>query len=359
MKLKKLITDKIKKLIKKFIKLIEPKILIPKDEFSKENYGIISRLENLDPIEPTANKNDFKRRIINVFGIQINFPFNLEKSIEGIKTIRANIKHSGISYDESYFKSYDGLEIPIYVLYPPNFNIKKKYPCILIFSGHGSAKQVVFDVNSYQHAAGTSIARQGFLVYVMENRGMGRLSNLGNHLRIDAVARVSGGSWYGEIMTDALWLIENMHLESIVDTKRIGTAGVSTGGAISMIISAIDKRIAASYVQGFLGSFRKTFGIRGEHCLCGHIPSILKLGDMSDIASLIAPRPALFVNGTTDNFYYLDASQEFNKILATYKKLGVEDRSRFLTPKGVGHEFTVNIAINWFTQWFFDKNSSK
>ncbi len=359
MRLKKLIADKIKKLIKKFIKLIEPKILIPKDEFSKENYGIISRLEILHPIEPIANKNDFKKRIIGLFGIQINFPFNFEKSIEGIKTIKANIKHSGISYDESYFKSYDGLEIPIYVIYPPNFNIKKKYPCILIFSGHGSAKQVVFEENSYQHAAGTSIAQQGFLVYVMENRGMGKLSHLGSHLRIDAVARVSGGSWYGEIMTDALWLIENIHLESIVDTKRIGTAGVSTGGALSMIISAIDKRIAASYVQGFLGSFRKTFGIRGGHCLCGHISSILKLGDMSDIASLIAPRPVLFVNGTVDNFYYLDASQEFNKIHATYKNLGVEDRSKFLTPKGVRHEFTVNLAIDWFSQWFLKNNSSK
>ena len=74
MKLKKLITDKIKKLIKKFIKLIEPKILIPKDEFSKENYGIISRLENIYTIEPIANNNNFKKRIINLFGIQINFP---------------------------------------------------------------------------------------------------------------------------------------------------------------------------------------------------------------------------------------------------------------------------------------------
>ena len=359
MKLKKLIADKIKKLIKKFIRIIEPKVLIPKDEFSKENYGIISRLEIIHPIEPITNKNDFKKRIIGLFGIQTNFPFNLEKSIEGIKTIKANIKHSSISYDESYFKSYDGLEIPIYVIYPPNFNTKKKYPCILIFSGHGSSKQVAFDEGSYQQAAGTAIAQEGFLVYVMENRGMGKLSHLGNHLRIDAVARVSGGSWYGEIMTDALWLIEKIHLESIVDIKRIGTAGVSTGGAISMIISAIDTRIAVSYVQGFLGSFRKTFGIRGGHCLCGHIPSILKLGDMSDIASLIAPRPVLFVNGTTDNFYYLDASEEFNKILATYKKLGVEDRSRFLTPKGVGHEFTAKIAINWFTQWFIDNNSSK
>lgn len=359
MRLKKLIADKIKKLIKKFIKLIEPKILIPKDEFSKENYGIISRLEITHPIEPIANKNDFKKRIISVFGIQITFPLNLEKSIEGIKTVKANIKHSGISYDESYFKSYDGLEIPIYIIYPPNFNIKKKYPCIVIFSGHGSANQVAFEENSYQHASGSSIAQHGFLVYVMENRGMGKLSYLGNHLRIDAVARVTGGSWYGEIITDALWLIENIHSESIVDTKRIGTAGVSTGGALSMIISAIDKRIAASYVQGFLGSFRKTFGIRGSHCLCGHIPSILELGDMSDIASLIAPKPLLFVNGAADSFYYLDAYQEFNKILATYKNLGVEDKSRLLTPKGVGHEFTVHIAIKWFTEWFFHKNSTE
>jgi len=187
---------------------------------------------------------------------------------------------------------------------------------------------------------------------------MGDLSHLGSHLRIDAVARVTGGTWYGEIITDALWLIENLHNEPNVDTSRIGTAGTSTGGALSMIASALDKRIAATYIQGYLGSFRKTFGIRGNHCLCGHIPGILKVCDMSDIGSLIAPTPVLFINGKADIFFYKDAKMEFNKIYTTYKNLGVQEKAIFLAPEGVDHEFSVEIATEWFSKQLIENDKT-
>ena len=181
---------------------------------------------------------------------------------------------------------------------------------------------------------------------------MGKLSYLGNHLRIDAVARITGGTWYGEIITDALWLIENLYNEPNVNKSLIGTAGVSTGGAISMIVASLDERISAAYVQGFLGSFKKTFGTRGSHCLCGHIPNLLELGDMSDIASLITPRPVLFVNGRKDSFFTQDAENAFKKIQSFYKKYGVVNNVRFMRPEGIGHEFTVSIAKKWFYDVF-------
>jgi|SaaInlStandDraft_1057018.scaffolds.fasta_scaffold01690_13 hypothetical protein len=92
--------------------------------------------------------------------------------------------------------------------------------------------QVAFEKNSYQKGLGASLAKQGFTVYVMEIRDMGKLSYLGDHMRIDAVARMLGGSWYGKITTDALFLLE------IVNSKNyfngyIGVGGISTGGALS------------------------------------------------------------------------------------------------------------------------------
>jgi len=334
------------------MRMIEPQYVSPENRFSSKNSGIIERLSKIGAEKTVSDRTEFIRSIIKTYGIQINYPFKLRNKIKGIKTVNTKLKYDGIFYDESYFESYDGIKIPVYVVYPPNFNIKKKYPSIIIFSGHGSAAQAIFEKTSYQHGCGISLSKKGFLIYIMENRGMGKLSYLGNHLRIDAVARITGGTWYGEILTDALWLIENLYTEPYVDNTRIGTAGVSTGGAISMIVSSLDERIAATYVQGFLGSYRTSFGTRGTHCLCGHIPGILKIGDMSDIASLIAPRPALFVNGTKDSFYTKDAQIAFNKIKQTYKNLGAEEKSKFLAPTGIGHEFSVETAINWFFELF-------
>jgi len=346
------ILTNIKLIIKKILKLIKPKVIIPDNTFSAKNYGIIEHLEKARPSNLNKDRVEFINNIIKVFGIQVEYPLDINHKVEGFKTIRKNLKYNGVVYEESQFKSYDEVNIPIYTIYPPHFKSNQKYPTVIIFSGHGSAGQVAFDELSYQHACGMVMAKRGFLIYIMENRGMGKLSYLGNHLRIDAIARITGGSWYGEILTDALWLLEILHLQPNVDVSKIGTAGVSTGGAISMIIASIDHRISTAYVQGFLGSYRTTFGSRGTHCLCGHIPGILKIGDMSDIASLIAPRPVLFVNGTTDSFYSSDAQSAFYKILSVYKNLNVENNIKFLAPKGVGHEFSVEKAVSWFIEQF-------
>ena len=352
MGIKNEILVKFKLITKRLKNLIEPKYIKPENKLSSQNFGIIKRLNNTHPLEPISNKNEFRKRIIKVYGIQVEYPLKLKDKIEGIRKINVKLQHKGIFYDKSDFTSYDGLKIPVFVIYPPNFNNKKKYPSIILFSGHGSASQLAFEKTSYQHGCGISLAKKGFIIYIMENRGMGKLSYLGNHLRIDAVARMTGGTWYGEIITDALLLIENLQLVPNVDISQIGTAGVSTGGAISMIVTSLDERIAATYVQGFLGSYRTSFGTRGTHCLCGHIPGILKIGDMSDIASLIAPRPALYVNGTKDSFYTKDAQLAFNKIKQVYKNLDAEENSKFLAPVGVGHEFSVDMAIKWFSEQF-------
>jgi dienelactone hydrolase len=350
MVIKKKILTILKDIAKKLKNLIEPKYIKPEKRFSSQNYGIIKRLNEIIPTPTSSDKNEFRKKILDVYGIQIKYPISLREKTEGIKKIKVRLQHEGIIYDESYFHSYDGIKIPVYVVYPPNFNNKQKYPTIILFSGHGSAFQLAFEKTSYQHGGGAKLAENGFLVYIMENRGMGKLSYLGNHLRIDAVAKVTGGTWYGELITDALYLVENLHKEPNVDFSRIGTAGVSTGGAISMITSSLDERITATYVQGFLGSYRTSFGIRGSHCLCGHIPGILKVADMSDIASLIAPRPVLFVNGTKDSFYVEDAQKAFNEIKKEYFSQGVNEKSKFLAPIGIAHEFSVDIAIKWFSE---------
>ncbi|MFX0071859.1 MAG: alpha/beta hydrolase family protein [Candidatus Hermodarchaeota archaeon] len=341
---------RLKFILKHLKKLLEPKYIVPENKFSTQNIGIIKRLNSFNPVNPFLKKEEFIKKIIEIFGIQVKYPIILNNKVKGIINFNSKLKNNSIMYDESYFISYDNIKIPVFILYPPNFNEKRKYPCILLFSGHGSAAQAAFEKASYQNACGSYLSKNGYIVYIMENRGMGTLSYLGNHLRIDAVARLTGGTWYGEIITDALWLIENLQHESHIDVSRIATAGVSTGGAISMIVSSLDDRISATYIQGFLGSYKTTFGTRGIHCLCGHIPGILKIGDMSDIASLIAPRPVMFVNGTKDSFYADDAKSAFLKIFEAYKNLGSEENCKFLAPEGVAHEFSVDLAIQWFNR---------
>jgi len=328
------------------------------DYFHPGNYGIIQRINRNEDNVYINDKSILREQLINAFGIHYD-----TRKDRALLKIYVNISEfdtlKNIVYKKGTFSSYDGLNIPFYEFFPGDFNPNNQYPVLLIFSGHGSMSQLVSIEDSYQKAATLNFANEGFVVFTMENRGMGELSYLGDHLRIDAVARLFGGSWYGEIITDGIYLLDYTYNLPYVDKQRIGAGGVSTGGALSMFISAIDNRISAVYVQGYFGSYRTTFGTRANHCVCNNITGILKIGDLSDICSLIAPRYLTIINGEEDTFYYQDAEREFSAIKKAYKEVNSGENVSFFHPQGVGHEFSVDIATEYFNHVLFSPSVSK
>jgi len=322
------------------------------DEFHQGNYGIIQRLNAKEDNLFINDKSVLREQLINAFGIY----YDTCKD-KGLLKTYVNISEydtlKNIVYKKGTFSSYDGVNIPFYEFFPGDFNPSNQYPVLLIFSGHGSMSQLVSIEDSYQKAAALNFAKEGFVVFTMENRGMGELSYLGDHLRIDAVARLIGGSWYGEIITDGIYLLDYAHNLPYVDKQRIGVGGVSTGGALSMFVSAIDNRISATYVQGYFGSYRTTFGTRANHCVCNNIAGILKIVDLGDICLLIVPRSLTIINGEEDTFYWQDAEREFSVIKKAYEEVNSGENVSFRHPQGVGHEFSVDIASEYFNNVLF------
>jgi dipeptidyl aminopeptidase/acylaminoacyl peptidase len=310
------------------------------DLFPAANAGLMEALRAV-PREPRATTGADLMRVLGVHRLadtnSISYSIATTDSTEGVV------------HRQGTFESYDGVEVPFYELRPPGFTEGRRQAAVVLFSGHGRMDQLAFDRRSYQKGAGLDLARQGFLVFVMENRGMGTLSYLGDHLRIDAVARMLGGSWYGEVITDGLLFLDFVLQRPYVN-GRVGVGGVSSGGALSLMTAAIDGRVTSAYVQGYFGSYRTTFGTRANHDLCNNIPAILRHFDMSDIALLIFPRPVLFVNGKRDKFYYGDAVEAFEPVEARYAAGGVADLASIATPEDVKHEFSVELARAFFAR---------
>lgn len=323
----------------------EPKVI---DLFPKGNLGIIQDLavaESAPELERSVSDTNFRKQLIEVLGIHFD-PENPPQII--LSKTSENIEQDGLAITKRAFLSYDGVEIPFYQIVPSGFVETARHPAIIMYSGHGSVGQLVFEKNSYQHAGALELARNGFIVFAMENRGMGELSHLGDHLRIDAVARLTDGSWYGEITTDALYLFHFAYQQHFVEKGKIGVGGVSTGGALSLFVSALEKRVSAAYVQGYLGSFATTFGTRANHHICNNLAGIFKVGDLHHIAARVAPRPQLFVNGTRDTFFWQDAENAFQHIRNKYAELDVADRVEFMKPSGVAHELSPQLAVEFF-----------
>lgn len=312
------------------------------EEKMLRNTGIVESLQNsLSVIEVTP------QALVAVFGVHIDSS-GITKRI--ISELKEESQREGVICRYGEFTGYDQVMIPFYEMLPPDFDDKKKYPTVIMFSGHGDMDQVAHEKWTYQKGVGLRLAKNGFVVYTMENRGMGALSNLGDHLKIDAVARLTGGSWYGELLTDGLYLVEMVLNKPYVDQNRLGAGGVSTGGALSMLIAAIDSRITATYVQGYLGSYKTTFGTHSNHHICNNIAGILNHFDMQDIAASIAPRSAMYVNGERDTFYYQDAQTAFNHIKTYYDENDANGRVSLVVPENTIHELSSDLIQKFFTE---------
>ena len=322
----------------------DEEVFVVSDQFPWENVGLYRRLFVNDVSGEPISRED----VIRVFGVHV----------EGFGdggVVEQNVgsgQYEGTHFQEGVFESYDSVAIPFLEIFPRDFDSNMVYPTVVLFSGHGSMRQVAFDETSYQGGLGVLLSEEGFLVFVMENRGMGKLVHLGDHMRIDAVARMLGGSWYGEITTDALWCIEMANQRNY--SGKLGVGGVSTGGALSLLTSALDVRIVASYVQGYLGSYKTTFGSRGNHHECNNISNIIGEFDMDDIAKMIYPRSAVYVNGQLDGFYAEDAASAFESIEKRYMSGGHPDKVAFHSPAGVGHELSTSLALEYFKSVLID-----
>jgi pimeloyl-ACP methyl ester carboxylesterase len=151
----------------------------------------------------------------------------------------------------------------------------------------------------------------------------------------------------GLILEDQRRALDYLESLPFVDRKRIGVAGVSMGGEISLYLAAIDPRVKSAIIMGWLTSWEEL----GDDMPDWKIPNIeTNFPTMAEIGMLIAPRFALYHTGMSDPLFSEQLSQGiFFGIKNYYQKLGVENRVRFES-RGVGHAFVNDLAISFFKE---------
>src|SRR5205823_8882889 len=93
------------------------------------------------------------------------------------------------------------------------------------------------------------------------------------------------------------------------DASRVGCMGISGGGTATLFAAALEPRIRAAMVSGYLNTFRDSVGSLA-HCIDNYVPGILNWAEMHDIAGLIAPRALFVESGERDNIFPIAASLE-------------------------------------------------
>ncbi|MCL2814857.1 MAG: family 43 glycosylhydrolase [Oscillospiraceae bacterium] len=259
----------------------------------------------------------------------------------------------------------ESLSIPAYLLIPEV--VKSEIPVIAI-QGHGYVKGVLGIHDDYHHAFGVELCKAGFVVLVPEIRGFGDLVNLSAH--VDG-GRLIYYNW-GELMaytlvTDAFQKGYTLIGDTIQDLyawasyiceyteqQSYSVAGISYGGDLALILSALDERADKTFASGTLGSMSPIFERcynAPAHC----VPHILKYMDRQEIASCIAPRSLCAHYGELDVPSPENCSASFNEtaipayngVKRFYGILGAANKVQLAISPDMKHEMDNSALIDY------------
>jgi dienelactone hydrolase len=128
-----------------------------------------------------------------------------------------------------------------------------------------------------------------------------------------------------ENLRDILWSLDYLAGHETVDRERIGCVGLSLGGRMTMLATAVEPRIRVAAISGALNCLQER-AINASASGCQLIPGLLQFGDVPEISSLIAPRPCVWEIGAKDQLMKPDwAEKALERQRRIYSALAAAD----------------------------------
>jgi dienelactone hydrolase len=292
------------------------------------------------------------------------------------------------------FNTTPFFRVPAYVLIPKK--LKKPAPAIVDLHSHGGmflfGKEKVIDLGN-NHAAmvpyhernydgrptATALVRRGYVVISIDafmfgerrilmdaDRKLGwdrskysldDVKNLNQVCRSkeSTIAKAlvfAGASWPGIVFWDDIRTVDYLCTRGEVDPKRIGCLGISMGGYRSIYLSALDERIKAACITGFMSSVRPMIKAHIDtHSWVHFLPGLHRWLDLPDVATLAAPRALLVQQCSQDRLFPPEGMKESaTTIEKAFHKAGVKEMfaGQF---HDAPHQFTKGMqdeAFAWF-----------
>jgi dienelactone hydrolase len=294
------------------------------------------------------------------------------------------------------FSTSPHFRVPAYVLIPKNR--KGPAPAIVDLHSHGGmflfGKEKVVDLGTNHSAmtayhkqnydgrpTATALVRRGFVVITIDafffgerrlmldgdlkygsDRAKYSLADV-KHLNQQCRSKeatlakaltLAGLTWPGIVFWDDRRTVDYLVTRPEVDRKRIGCIGISMGGYRAIYLSALDERIAAGCITGFMSTVAPMIRAHIDtHSWVHFLPGLHRYLDLPDVATLAAPRPLLVQQCAKDKLFPPAGMKEaVEKIAAVYKKAGAgkEFTGRFYDAP---HQFTLRMqddAFNWLDE---------
>lgn len=270
--------------------------------------------------------------------------------------------------EEWRITSEQGYRVPFYLLKPLDCNSPR--PLVITPHGHGKYGKDTYvgifhgdddhrSMKEGERDIALQAVRAGYIAIAPDQRGFAQ-TRLTKDIEADKLsscrtmqmhALLFGRTLIGERVWDIKRIIDFAQTCPFIDSNRIAITGNSGGGTVSLFAAAIDIRITIAIPGSYFCTFEDSIGSI-NHCECNYIPGIMTLGEMYDIAGLIAPRPLLIVAGREDTIFPIEAVKKaYSKVLKMYEILGAEDRCELYIGDG-GHRYYKERVWDFISKWF-------
>jgi dienelactone hydrolase len=252
------------------------------------------------------------------------------------------------------FSTTPNSRVPAYVLIPKN--LKQPAPAIVDLHSHGGmfllGKEKVVDLGGQNHPlaviyhqenyegrpTATALVRRGYVVISIDALMFGeRRALLDDDLksgwdrskysveegrRLNQQCRTkeptlvkaliyAGATWPGIVFWDDIRTVDYLVTRPEVDPRRIGCQGVSMGGYRTMFLAALDPRIRAACIAGFMSTVRPMIHRHVDsHSWVHSLPALHRHLDWPDVASLTAPRALMVLQCSRDGLFPLAGMEE-------------------------------------------------
>ncbi len=186
------------------------------------------------------------------------------------------------------------------ILYEPE-NLSGKIPAILNLNGHVGAPGKSVE---YKQKRCINFAKRGMLALNLEWLAFGELANKENEHWFGAHLDLVGANELGLFMLVMRKGLDYLYDHPHVDRSRLGVTGLSGGGWQTIVLSALDERVAVSIpVAGFSSLVPRIearwFGDLGD--LEQSATDSLDGQDFTHLAAMLAPRPTLLIYNAEDD----------------------------------------------------------
>ncbi len=233
------------------------------------------------------------------------------------------------------FQSKPGLYVLGYLLTPTNS--KPPFAAVVCIPGHGRGVDDIVGIDQdgrdrtskagYQHDFAIQVVEHGMAAVAIEAMAFGcrrdprtKAKGLGASACQPSAgaALLLGQTMIGWRAWDVMRTIDWIETREELDARRVGCMGISGGGTCTTFTTALEPRIRAALISGYLNTFYDSI-LSISHCMDNYVPGILNWAEMYDVAGLIAPRPLFVESGEKDEIFPIAASRSsFERVRKVY-----------------------------------------